>query len=55
MYNMSPKAGLLEETKGGWKEEKREGIKENDGGGDFNMMYLIYCKNFCKYHNVPLA
>jgi hypothetical protein len=30
---------------GGW-------IKENDGGGEFNQ---IYCKNFCKSHNVPTA
>jgi hypothetical protein len=30
----------------------RGGIKENDGGGEFN--YAIYCKNFCKCHNVPL-
>jgi hypothetical protein len=28
------------------------GIKENDGGGEFNQ---IYCKNFCKSHNVPTA
>jgi hypothetical protein len=25
-------------------------IKENDGGGEFR---VIYCKNFCKCHNVP--
>jgi hypothetical protein len=25
-----------------------EGIKENGGGGEFSMIYLIYCKNFCK-------
>jgi hypothetical protein len=30
-----------------------EGIKENGGGGEFSMIYLIYCKNFCKWHNVP--
>jgi hypothetical protein len=29
-------------------------IKENDGGGlNSSMIYLIYCKNFCKCHNVP--
>jgi hypothetical protein len=27
------------------------GEKENDGGGEFK--YDIYCKNFCKCHNVP--
>jgi hypothetical protein len=26
-------------------------IKENDGGGEFNM---IYCKNFCKCHMDPI-
>jgi hypothetical protein len=26
------------------------GIKENDRGSEFNN---IYCKNFCKCHNVP--
>jgi hypothetical protein len=30
------------------------GIKENDGGNEFKYVYLIYCKNFCKGHNVPL-
>jgi hypothetical protein len=28
----------------------RDGIEENDGGGEFN--YDIFC-NFCKCHNVP--
>jgi hypothetical protein len=28
----------------------REGIKENDGGMNSTM---IYCKKFCKCHNVP--
>jgi hypothetical protein len=28
-------------------------IKENDGGVNSSMIYLIYCKNICKYHNVP--
>jgi hypothetical protein len=27
------------------------GIKENDGGGEFKYD-SIYCKNFCKCHNV---
>jgi hypothetical protein len=31
------------------------GIKENDGGGEFNTIYVIYCKNFCNCHNVPTA
>jgi hypothetical protein len=22
-------------------------------GVNLNIIYLIYCKNFCKYHNVP--
>jgi hypothetical protein len=30
-------------------------IQENDGGVNSNMIYLIYCKNFCKCHNVPPA
>jgi hypothetical protein len=29
------------------------GIKENGGGVNSSMIYLIYCKNFCKWHNVP--
>jgi hypothetical protein len=29
------------------------GIKVNDGEVNSNMIYLIYCKNFCKCHNVP--
>jgi hypothetical protein len=28
-------------------------IKENDGEGEFNMIFLIYCKNFCKCPVVP--
>jgi hypothetical protein len=32
-----------------------ERIKENDGGVNSTMMYLIYCKNICKCHNVPSA
>jgi hypothetical protein len=31
-----------------------EGIKENDGGVNSIMIYLIHCKNSCKCHNVPL-
>jgi hypothetical protein len=27
-------------------------IKENGGGVNSSMIYLIYCKNFCKCHNV---
>jgi hypothetical protein len=30
----------------------RECIKENDGGVNSSMIYLIHCKNFCKCHNV---
>jgi hypothetical protein len=29
------------------------GIRENGGGSKFNITYLIYCKKFCKCHNVP--
>jgi hypothetical protein len=29
-------------------------IKENDGGGISSMIYLIYYKNFCICHNIPL-
>jgi hypothetical protein len=27
-------------------------IKENDGGVNQTVICLIYCKNFCKCHNV---
>jgi hypothetical protein len=30
------------------------GGTKNLGGGAFKYKYLIYCKNFCKCHNVPL-
>jgi hypothetical protein len=33
-----------------WGEER---IKENDGVVNSSMMYLIYCKNLCKCHDVP--
>jgi hypothetical protein len=29
-------------------------IKESGGGVSSSMIYLIYYKNFCKCHNVPL-
>jgi hypothetical protein len=29
------------------------GIKENDGWVNSSMIYLVYCKNFYKCHNVP--
>jgi hypothetical protein len=29
------------------------GIKENDGGVNSTVIYLIYCKNVCKYYSVP--
>jgi hypothetical protein len=25
-------------------------IKENDEGGEFIVIYLVHCKNFCKCH-----
>jgi hypothetical protein len=28
-------------------------IKEKDGGGNSNIICLIYCENFCKCHNIP--
>jgi hypothetical protein len=28
-------------------------MKENGGGVNLSMIYVIYCKNFCKWHNVP--
>jgi hypothetical protein len=28
-------------------------IKENGGGVNSCMIYLTYCKNFCRCHNVP--
>jgi hypothetical protein len=35
-----------------FQEWGEKGIKEDDGGGEFN---YDYCKNFCKCHNVPPA
>jgi hypothetical protein len=32
---------------------KRGEMKENGGGVNSSMIHLIYCKNFCKCHNVP--
>jgi hypothetical protein len=29
------------------------GMKESSGGGEFNMIYLIHCKNLCKCYSVP--
>jgi ferredoxin-like protein FixX len=29
------------------------GMKENSGGVHLSNIYLIYCENFCKCHNVP--
>jgi hypothetical protein len=29
------------------------GVKENDGGDEFNYNTFENCKNFCKYDNVP--
>jgi hypothetical protein len=29
-------------------------VKENGGGDEFNMIYLMYCNNFCKWYNVFL-
>jgi hypothetical protein len=36
-------------------QEGKDGVKENDGGSEFNIIYLIYYKNFCKCHNVTTA
>jgi hypothetical protein len=33
---------------------RRGWIKENGVGVNSNMIYLIYCMNLCKCHNVPL-
>jgi hypothetical protein len=27
-------------------------MKESSGGGEFNMIYLMYFRNLCKYSNV---
>jgi hypothetical protein len=29
------------------------GIKENDGGLNSSVIYLIHCRIFCKFHNEP--
>jgi hypothetical protein len=31
------------------------GTKKNYGGVNSSMVYLIYCKKFCKYHNLSTA
>jgi hypothetical protein len=31
-----------------------EGIKENGGGVNLGMIYLVYCKKLCKCHSVSL-
>jgi hypothetical protein len=43
------------ETIPGMQEWREGGNKEEWCGGGVNstMIYLIYCKNFCKCHNVP--
>jgi hypothetical protein len=38
------------ETIPGWGEEVKRRMVE---GVNLSMIYLIYCKNFCKCHNVP--
>jgi hypothetical protein len=40
---------LIEAIPGIWERE----IKENGGGVNSSMIYLIHCKNLCKCHNVP--
>jgi hypothetical protein len=30
-----------------------QGMKDSNGGMNSSMMYLIHCKNLCKYSNVP--
>jgi hypothetical protein len=30
------------------------GIKENDGGGNIRIVYLIHFKNICNCYSVPL-
>jgi hypothetical protein len=32
---------------------EERGMKVNIGGGDSSVIYLIYCKNFCKCYKVP--
>jgi hypothetical protein len=34
-------------------QEWGKGGKEDDGGVNSTIIYLIYCKNFCKYHSCP--
>jgi hypothetical protein len=45
---------ILNKTNTAYQKKKPTGgrIKENDGGGEFTM---IYYKNFCKCHIVPPA
>jgi hypothetical protein len=40
-----------------WKYSKTGGMgdKGEQWGVNTTMMYLIYCKNFCKCHDVPPA
>jgi hypothetical protein len=39
-------------TGGGYKKRVLEGEKEMNNDGGMNSS-IIYCKNFCKCHNVP--
>jgi hypothetical protein len=38
----------VETVPGMWR-----GIKEDGGGGDSRVTYLIHCKRFCKCHKAP--
>jgi hypothetical protein len=31
------------------------GMRERSGEGNSRMIYLIHCKNLCKWYNVPTA
>jgi hypothetical protein len=31
----------------------RGGMKESSGGVNSSIIYLIHCKNLCKYYSVP--
>jgi hypothetical protein len=49
--NVNGKIVPIEPTPGMWE----GGIKDSDGQSESSMIYLTYCKNFGKCHNVPPA
>jgi hypothetical protein len=36
-----------------WEMGGEGGMGERSGGGNSSIIYLILCKNLCKFYNVP--